>query len=154
MSIYIDIVEDFCNDKMKTPEYAHIGDSGVDLQANTEEAIVLSFGERKLIPTGIYLGIPKTPEKDFNWEIQIRSRSGLAHKKGVIVLNSPGTIDSIYRGQIFVNILNAGVDKFHIEPGDKIAQAVLAKAYDMFFVKTNSLDNTSRGDNGHGSTDE
>lgn len=150
----VEIVERFKNNKMKTPEYAHIGDSGVDLQANLVKKIKLSFGERQLVPTGILVGLPKTLDfEDFNWELQIRPRSGLAHKYGVTVLNTPGTIDSIYTGEIFVNLINLGKDLFEIEPGDKIAQAVLCKSRKIDFVKVNSLDKTERGASGHGSTD-
>lgn len=155
MPILIDIKTEFVNDKMDIPEYAHLGDSGVDLQANITDETHLSFGERKLIPTGVFLGLPLTrASENHNWEVQLRPRSGLAHKKGVTIVNAPGTIDSIYTGQIFVNIINMGVEKFVIKPGDKIAQAVLTKAYKMEFVETNELTKTERGSNGHGSTDE
>lgn len=152
MAIEIDLKEEYVNSLMKTPVYAHITDSGIDLQANITAPAYIKPGRRLLIPTGIFVGLPLTPDEDFNWEIQGRTRSGLAHKEGVIVLNSPGTIDSGYRGQIFVNLHNTEKFVFTVHPGDRICQAVLAKAYKMKFNKVKNLNETTRGENGHGST--
>jgi len=150
--ITIDLKEEFCNSLMETPKYAHLGDSGVDLQANLEAETVIKPGCRKLIPTGIFVGLPSTQDEDFNWEIQLRPRSGLAHKKGITVLNSPGTIDSTYRGQIYANLHNTDDFNFVISPGDKIAQAVLTQAFKMKFNIVTDLNKTVRGEDGHGST--
>ena len=161
MGLIINIKTDFLNDKMIIPEYAHEGDAGVDLQANIESPVSLSFGERTLIKTGIFLELPEAGIQldeftyrsvDYVWEVQIRPRSGLAYKHGITVTNSPGTIDSGYRGEIGVILHNLGKFKYIIHPGDKIAQAVLARAYKMSFNACSQLNDTDRGAGGYNST--
>ena len=133
------------------PEYATAGSSGFDLRANLTEAIGLSpRGGFAIVPTGLYFEIPE------NFEIQIRSRSGLAAKNQVVVLNSPGTIDADYRGEIKVILINHSSDEFYINHGDRIAQAVIASAVSKNFVNLNKVNNisedTERGSGGFGST--
>lgn len=132
--------------KNELPEYAHPGDSGLDIRANLEEAVILQPLERKLIPTGIYVSLPD------GYEIQVRPRSGLALKHGLTVLNTPGTIDSNYRGEIGVIIINLSNEIQHIFPGDKIAQLVVMKVEKANVDLVFSLDETDRGENGYGST--
>lgn len=128
------------------PEYAHPGDSGLDIRANLEEAIILQPLERKLIPTGIYLGIPE------GYEVQVRPRSGIALNRGLTVLNTPGTIDSSFVGEIGVIIINLSSEVQHILPGEKIAQLVVMKVEKADVQLAFSLDETDRGANGYGST--
>lgn len=128
----------------EVPEYQHEGDSGFDLRA-IEDADIPAGGV-KLISTGIKVGIPK------GYEIQVRSRSGLAAKKQVFVLNSPGTVDSNYTGDVGVILANFGVNPFHIQKGDRIAQGVLCPVEKAEFVVVNELTTTSRGSGGFGST--
>lgn len=132
------------------PEYATNGSSGFDLRANLTEPMHLSSGEFKLVPTGLFFEIPE------NFEIQIRPRSGLAAKNGVSVLNTPGTIDSDYRGEIKVILINQGKDTFTINHGDRIAQAVIATVTAKNIIKLTRVEdistNTERGIGGFGST--
>lgn len=144
----------------KLPEYAHEGDAGFDLRANIEEikndnflfnatkssatTIIINPGGRALIPTGLYMAIPK------GYELQVRPRSGLALKYGITVLNTPGTIDAIYRGNIGVILKNDGVEPFMVEQGDRIAQGVLNKVEKANLIETDSLDETDRADSGYG----
>jgi len=130
----------------KIPEYAHPGDAGFDFQAAIDAPIRLWPGERKLIPTGLRMAIPE------GYEVQVRSRSGLSYKNGVVVANAPGTIDSGYRGEVCVILQNLGSDPFPIEPGDRIAQGVLAPVVRAQFVEADNLDDSQRGDGGFGST--
>lgn len=132
--------------KNELPEYAHPGDSGLDIRANLEEAVILQPLERKLIPTGIYLGIPE------GYEVQVRPRSGMALKRGLTVLNTPGTIDSSFVGEIGVIIINLSSEVQHILPGEKIAQLVVMKVEKADVQLAFSLDETDRGANGYGST--
>ena len=132
------------------PEYATSGSSGFDLRANLETSIDIPAGQRAIIPTGLFFQISD------NFEVQIRPRSGLAAKNGVTVLNTPGTIDADYRGEIKIILINLGNDVFQINHGDRIAQGVLsavtAKNY-VDFVKMSSIsENTERGTGGFGST--
>lgn len=129
-----------------TPECATEGSAGFDVSAFLSEDIVLKPGKRALISTGIYLAIPK------GYECQVRSRSGLAIKYGITVLNSPGTIDSDYRGECKVILHNSGDEDFTIHNGDRIAQFVFAKAEKMVFEEAEELDKTERGDGGFGHT--
>ena len=135
--------------KNELPEYAHPGDSGLDIRANLEEAVILNPLERKLIPTGIYMGIPE------GYEVQVRPRSGMALKRGLTVLNTPGTIDSSFLGEIGVIIVNLSNEVQHILPGEKIAQLVVMKVekadLDLVF-EMDELGSTERGANGYGST--
>ena len=142
------------------PKYAHKGDAGFDLRANVEEikndnylfnaikfngtTIILNPGGRALIPTGLYMASPE------GYELQIRPRSGLALKHGITVVNTPGTIDAVYRGNIGVILKNDGTEPFIIEQGDRIAQGVLNKVEEANFIETDSLDETDRSDSGYG----
>lgn len=126
------------------PAYALPGDAGADLHA--DHHAVIPVGARRLIRTGLQLAIPD------GYAGFIHPRSGLAWKHGVTVLNAPGTIDSGYRGDVLVNLINHGDTPFHIKPGDRIAQLVIQPVVRAKFVTVPALDDTERGDNGHGST--
>lgn len=128
------------------PEYATNAASGMDLLAAISEPIVLKPFQRKLIPTGISIEIPP------GYEAQIRPRSGLALKHGITVLNTPGTIDADYRGEIGVILINFGEKDFTVERGMKIAQMVISKVYKASLVKADSLNETQRNTAGFGST--
>ena len=132
--------------KNELPEYAHPGDSGLDIRANLEEAVILQPLERKLIPTGIYLGIPE------GYEVQVRPRSGMALKRGLTVLNTPGTLDSGYIGEVGVIIINLSNEVQHVLPGEKIAQLVVMKVEKANLNLVFRLDETDRGADGYGST--
>ena len=132
------------------PEYATSGSSGFDLRADLETPMVIEAGKVAIVPTGLFFEIPE------NFEIQVRPRSGLAAKNGVTVLNTPGTVDADYRGEVKVILINLGGEPFTINHGDRIAQGVLAavtaKNY-VAFVKLSSIsENTERGAGGFGST--
>lgn len=133
-------------DDVTIPEYKTQGAAGADIYAYIKESIVLAPHSTVLIPTGLIFEIPQ------GYEVQIRSRSGLALKNGVIVLNSPGTIDSDYRGEIGVILYNSSSASFTINPNDRIAQAVLAKVEIMNFDLSSSLTSTTRSQGGFGST--
>jgi dUTP pyrophosphatase len=126
------------------PEYQSPGSSGADLCANVDETIVLSPGKTKLIPTGIFMEIPE------GYEGQIRPRSGLALKHGITVLNSPGTIDSDYRGEIKIILTNLGEEDFKIEKGMRIAQIVFASVFIGEFIQVDKLNTTDRNEGGFG----
>lgn len=128
------------------PSYETIASAGVDLRAFIPEAIHLQPLERKLVKTGMYIELP------LGYEAQVRPRSGLAYKNGITVLNSPGTIDADYRGEIGVILVNLSNEAFTIENGDRIAQLVFAKHEQATFVEVNELSTTSRGEGGFGST--
>lgn len=129
----------------QAPNYAHETDSGMDIRANINEPIVLSPGERYAVPTGIYMELPE------NTEIQVRPRSGLALKKGITVLNSPGTIDANYRGEIKVILINLDKNEQIIEPGERIAQLVFAKVEKVELEEVEFIsENTDRGSTGFG----
>jgi dUTP pyrophosphatase len=132
------------------PEYATAGSSGFDLRANLETSITIPVGQRAIVPTGLFFEIPD------NFEIQVRPRSGLAAKNGVTVLNTPGTIDADYRGEIKVILINLGYESFEINHGDRIAQGVLAavtaKNYVNLIKVNNISEDTERGAGGFGST--
>lgn len=128
------------------PIYATKGSAGMDLRANLQEDVVIAPGERKLISTGLKISLP------VGYEAQIRPRSGLALKKGVTVLNSPGTVDSDYIGDIGVILINHGEEIFTVSNGDRIAQMVIAKHETVEFEQVESLDETERGAGGFGST--
>jgi len=128
------------------PEYETVGSAGMDIRANLEIAQTLLPLERTLIPTGIYLGIPK------GIECQVRPRSGLALKKGITVLNSPGTIDSDYRGEVGVILVNLSNEPFTIEPLDRIAQLVFCPIIQVTLTPTDTLETSDRGSGGFGST--
>lgn len=130
------------------PEYSTKYSAGMDVRANIVDydTISLAPSERALVSTGLYLEIP------LGYECQVRPRSGLAVKHGVTVLNSPGTIDADYRGEIKVCLINRGNDTFEIHHGDRIAQLVFAKVEQATFVNVDKLDDTERGDGGFGHT--
>jgi dUTP pyrophosphatase len=131
---------------IELPSYATPDSAGLDLRAAIQENIVLKKNERKLIPTGISIAIPS----GYNGEI--RSRSGLAYKNGIAVLNSPGTIDSDYRGEVKVLLINLGEEDFVLERGMRIAQLVIQKYEMVNFEVVDSLNETVRADGGYGST--
>ena len=137
----------FLSAKAKIPEYATIDSSGCDLVATVDNPMVIQPGERRLISTGIAISIPR------GYEAQIRPRSGLALKYGITVLNTPGTIDSDYRGEVGVIIINLGKKPFTIEPGDKIAQMVFVKVERAEFQRVQELEVTKRNEGGFGHTD-
>lgn len=133
--------------KNPLPQYARTGDAGMDVFANVEEAVVIKAGERALIPTGLKVGIP------VDYEIQVRPRSGLALKKGITVLNTPGTIDAGYRNEVGVILINHSNEDFIVNPGDKIAQIVLKKFETIEWKEVEELGGYDRG-GGFGHTDE
>lgn len=128
------------------PEYVTSGAAGLDVRARLSEAVELLPGARTLVPTGIYLAIPA------GYEAQVRPRSGLALKQGVTVLNSPGTIDSDYRGEVGVILINLGKEPVRIAPGDRVAQLVFAPYVRAEWLEVKDLDNSERGSGGFGST--
>ena len=128
------------------PAYATKGSSGMDINANLSEAISIAPQERALIPTGIFLEIPE------GYEAQIRTRSGMALKHGIACLNSPGTIDADYRGEIKVILINLSADIQTIHPGDRIAQMIFAKVETVQWIESETINETSRGDGGFGHT--
>ena len=129
-----------------TPKYKTDGSSGVDLSAFLEKKVVIKPNSSELIPTGLQVAIPE------EFEIQIRPRSGLAAKENIGVLNSPGTIDSDYRGELKIILFNHGKEDFIINNGDRIAQMVLVPIIKMEFEEVDSLPDTVRGQGGFGST--
>ena len=131
---------------IELPKYETNGSSGMDLSANIEKQIKIEPGKTSIIPTGISVSIPK------NFEIQIRSRSGLAAKSQISVLNSPGTIDADYRGELKVILINLGNKTFVVERGARIAQMVLCPIVKAKFKEVDNLDDTDRGASGFGST--
>jgi len=132
--------------KNEMPAYATQGAAGFDLRANLDAKIVLGPGEIKLIPTGLFMEIP------FGYEGQVRTRSGLALKRGLVVLNSPGTVDSDYRGEVGVILINNTVVLQTIEHGERIAQMVFAKHETAEIESVEELESTDRGEGGFGST--
>jgi dUTP pyrophosphatase len=128
------------------PKYETIASAGMDLRASISEPIVLKPLERALIKTGLFIELP------LGYEAQVRPRSGLALKKGISVLNSPGTVDADYRGEIGVILINLSNEDFVIENGERIAQMVIAKHEQAQFIEVNELSETSRGAGGFGST--
>lgn len=128
------------------PAYATAQSAGMDLRANISEPIVLKPLERQLIPTGLHIALP------VGYEAQVRPRSGLALKKGITVLNSPGTIDADYRGEIGVLLVNLSSEPFTVNDGERIAQMVIARHEMAEFVEVEALDETERGTGGYGHT--
>lgn len=126
------------------PEYQTSGSAGMDLRANLSEPVVLGPLERKLITTGLYIALPE------GYEAQIRPRSGLAIKRGLTLVNTPGTIDSDYRGEIMVPIINLSAETQEINDGERIAQMVIAKYEQIAWTLTEVLDETERGAGGFG----
>ena len=134
------------NSKVKVPKYKTDGSSGVDLEAFIENPIIVEPNSSKLIPTGISLSIPQ------DCEVQVRPRSGLAAESSISVLNTPGTIDSDYRGEIKIILFNHGNEQFVVKNGDRIAQMVLVPVFKFQFEEVNELTQTNRGSGGFGST--
>jgi dUTP pyrophosphatase len=132
------------NPDLPLPEYETQGSSGMDLRAAIDAPVILNPGEIRLIPTGISMSIPR------GYEGQVRPRSGLLLRHGIGMVNSPGTIDSDYRGEISVIMINWGDRPFTINRGDRIAQMVVCKVYRADFVNVDSLDSTMRGHGGFG----
>ena len=128
------------------PQYATAQSAGMDLRANIDEPIALKPLERRLIPTGLHIALP------VGYEAQVRPRSGLALKKGITVLNTPGTIDADYRGEIGVVLINLSNEDFVVEDGERIAQMVIARHEQGEFVSVEVLDETERGEGGYGHT--
>lgn len=128
------------------PEYATEGAAGMDLRASVSEAVVLKPLERRLIPTGLFLEIPE------GYEVQVRPRSGMAIRNGITCLNSPGTVDSDYRGEIKVILINLSDTEQVIQNGDRIAQMVVAKVEKAVLIPANELSGSSRGEGGFGHT--
>lgn len=128
------------------PEYATSLSAGVDIRANNEEPIVLHPLQRVLVPTGLYVEIPA------GYEIQVRPRSGLAIKKGITVINAPGTVDADYRGELMTALVNLSSEDFVIEKGERIAQMVLAAHGKIEWEEVSELGKSDRGEGGFGST--
>lgn len=128
------------------PEYATISSAGLDLRANIEEEIKLKPLSRVLVPTGLYIELPP------GYEAQIRPRSGLAIKHGISIVNSPGTIDADYRGEIGIILINLSNDEFIVKPGERICQMIVAKHEKIEWESVNSLEETERGAGGFGHT--
>lgn len=128
------------------PAYATPQSAGMDLRANIEEPIIIKPLERKLIGTGLYIALPE------GYEAQIRPRSGLALKHGITVLNSPGTVDADYRGEVMVLLVNLSDKDFVVNDGERIAQMVIAKHEQGDFIEVEVLDETERGEGGYGHT--
>lgn len=139
-------IEVIASDDATLPHYASLGAAGADVRAYLSEALVIPAGEVALVPTGLKFAIPD------GYEIQVRPRSGLAAKSKVTVLNSPGTIDSDYRGEVKVILINHGHEPFTVEPGMRIAQLVVAPVVKAFFAPAKELSETIRGVNGFGHT--
>jgi len=132
--------------KHTLPEYATIHSAGMDIRANLDSPVIMKPLERKLIPTGLFIELPE------GYEAQIRPRSGLAIKKGITVLNSPGTIDADYRGEICVILINLSAEDFVIEDGERICQMVIAAHAQAELVQVETLNETERGVGGFGHT--
>ncbi len=132
--------------KHQLPTYATALSAGIDLRANLDEQIVLKPLERKLIPTGLFIELPES------YEAQIRPRSGLAIKKGITVLNTPGTIDADYRGEVMVILVNLSSEEFVVEDGERICQMVVARHATVEWEQSDILNQTERGDGGFGHT--
>ena len=130
----------------EAPFYATVNSAGMDLKANIEESITLAPLQRAMVPTGLYIALPE------GTEAQVRPRSGLAAKHGVTVLNTPGTIDADYRGEIKVILVNLSNEAFTINPGERIAQMVVARYEKVVWDEVATLDDTERGAGGFGST--
>ena len=128
------------------PAYATTQSAGMDLRADIDSPITLKPMERRLIPTGLYIALPK------GYEAQVRPRSGLALKHGITVLNTPGTVDADYRGELMVLLINFSTEDFIINAGERIAQMVIARHEQAEFVEVEVLDETERGAGGYGHT--
>ena len=132
--------------KHENPAYQTLYSAGMDIRAHLQDNITIAPGERKLIPTGLFIELP------LGYEAQIRPRSGLALKNGITVLNSPGTVDADYRGEIKVLLVNLSNEIFTVNDGDRIAQMIVAKHERVIWQNADSLSETLRGAGGYGST--
>ena len=139
-------VEVINKSRFPLPAYATEMSAGLDLKADIDEPVILSPLQRAMVPTGIYLALPQ------GTEAQVRPRSGLAAKYGISVLNAPGTIDADYRGEVKVILVNLSNETFTVNPGERIAQLVLARYERVEWSEVESLDETARGEGGFGST--
>jgi len=139
----VEVINESKND---LPQYETENSAGMDVRAHLDDKLVLEPGEKALIKTGLKLAIPS------GYECQVRPRSGLAYKHGITVLNSPGTIDADYRGDIGVILINHGTSNFIVEPGERIGQLVFAKYERVEFEAVTELTETERGEGGFGST--
>ncbi len=128
------------------PAYATLQSAGMDLRANLDAPVMLKPMERQLVPTGLHIALP------VGFEAQIRPRSGLALKHGITVLNTPGTIDADYRGEVMVLLINFSQEDFVINDGERIAQMIIARHETGEFVEVDELDETERGEGGYGHT--
>ncbi|MCQ8212427.1 dUTP diphosphatase [Cetobacterium somerae] len=131
---------------IELPKYMTEGAAGMDVKANISEPLILKTLERKLVPTGIKMEIP------YGYEVQVRPRSGLALKHGVTLVNAPGTIDSDYRGEVGIILINLSNEEFVVNPGERIGQLVLQKVYKMEFEEVEELSTTVRAEGGFGHT--
>ena len=143
MAVQIQVIN---RSKHTLPAYETEQSAGMDVRANIDESISLSPLERALVPTGLFIALPA------GFEAQVRPRSGLAAKQGITVLNSPGTIDADYRGEIKVILVNLSNETVHIQDGDRVAQLVIARHEQAIWQVTETLDETARGAGGFGST--
>ena len=134
------------NENTPLPIYATSGSAGMDICSSNDDCIIIEPGAVVLVPTSLAIAVP------FGYECQVRSRSGLAAKHGIFALNSPGTIDSDYRGEIKIILANFGKESFKIERGDRIAQLIIAKYEIAEWIEVSQLDDTNRGEGGFGST--
>ena len=134
------------SNSVSTPKYETAGSSGMDVAAHIEDNIIINPGEKALVSTGLSISIPA------GYEVQIRPRSGLAAKKSITVLNSPGTIDADYRGEIKVILINLGKEKFVVKNGERIAQMVVCPVIQASLDEVKELSDTARGAGGFGST--
>jgi len=134
------------NSQFDLPQYESDAAAGLDLRANIEAPIVLAPLQRRIVPTGLSIALPE------GYEAQIRPRSGLAAKYGLTVLNAPGTIDADYRGEIGVILINLSEEEYTLQPGERIAQMVIAPFIQIRWEEVNSLSATARGEKGFGST--
>jgi len=132
--------------KHSLPEYSTALSAGMDLRANIDEPIVIKSLERKLIPTGLFIELPE------GYEAQIRPRSGLAIKKGITVLNSPGTIDADYRGEVCIILINLSAEDFVINDGERICQMIISSHAQAEWIEVTELGETNRGAGGFGHT--
>ena len=139
-------VEVINKSRFPLPAYATEMSAGLDLKADIDEPVILSPLQRAMVPTGFYLALPE------GTEAQVRPRSGLAAKYGISVLNAPGTIDADYRGEVKVILVNLSNETFTVDPGERIAQLVLARYERVEWSEVESLDETARGEGGFGST--
>ncbi len=143
MAVQIQVIN---RSKHTLPAYETEQSAGMDVRANIDESISLSPLERALVPTGLFIALPA------GFEAQVRPRSGLAAKQGITVLNSPGTVDADYRGEIKVILVNLSNETVHIQDGDRVAQLVIARHEQAVWQATDVLDETARGAGGFGST--